>query len=88
MSERHGDQGLSPAIACEPGKREAVPTADDPPRKWCEHEDGPCQMCKEIGARVVRSEELLQGLRELYIVHGSQVYRLLRTRNDKLILQK
>jgi len=39
-------------------------------------------------ARFVRSEDLLQGHRELFILHGGQVYRLLRTRNDKLILQK
>lgn len=88
MSDLHGKHGLPPAVAGEPGKREAATAASEPPRRWCEHEDGPCQMCKEIGARVVRSEELLQGSRELFIVHGSQVYRLLRTRNDKLILQK
>jgi hemin uptake protein HemP len=46
-------------------------------------------MCQGIApARVVRSEELLLGQRELFILHGGQVYRLLRTRNDKLILQK
>ena len=37
---------------------------------------------------VVRSDHLLQGHRELRIVHGSEVYRLLVTRNNKLILQK
>ena len=26
-----------------------------------------------------RSEELLQGHREMYIIHGNQMYRLLRT---------
>lgn len=36
----------------------------------------------------VRSGELLQGGRELRIVHDSEVYRLLVTRNNKLILQK
>jgi hemin uptake protein HemP len=36
----------------------------------------------------VRSEELLRGGRELFIVHNSEVYRLLVTRNNKLILQK
>lgn len=36
----------------------------------------------------VQSEELLRGGRELKIVHGSEVYRLLLTRNNKLILQK
>ncbi len=38
--------------------------------------------------RIVRSEELLQGKRELIILHGSQIYRLIETRNGKLILQK
>lgn len=36
----------------------------------------------------VRSEELLRGGRQLRIVHGDQIYRLLLTRNNKLILQK
>ena len=36
----------------------------------------------------VCSEELLQGGRQLEIVHGSEVYRLVLTRNNKLILQK
>jgi len=46
-------------------------------------------MCRGIaGLRIVRSDELLQGQRELFIAHGGQLYRLLRTRNDKLILQK
>ena len=40
------------------------------------------------GQRIVRSEELLHGERELIILHGSQMYRLIETRNGKLILQK
>jgi hemin uptake protein HemP len=36
----------------------------------------------------VRSEELLRGSRELVIEHRGQQYRLLRTRNDRLILNK
>jgi hemin uptake protein HemP len=36
----------------------------------------------------VCSEELLRGGRQLEIVHGSEVYRLVLTRNNKLILQK
>jgi len=35
-----------------------------------------------------RSEELLGGKSEVLIVHGSEVYRLRRTRQDKLILCK
>lgn len=38
--------------------------------------------------RTVASSEILQGDRKVLIVHGSEVYRLLVTRNDKLILQK
>ena len=37
---------------------------------------------------VLRSEELFQGGRQVLILHGGETYRLLRTRNDKLILQK
>ncbi len=55
----------------------------------CQHPEDPCSLCKGMAdARVVRSEDLLQGHRELFILHAGQVYRLLRTRNDKLILQK
>lgn len=55
----------------------------------CRQADDPCAMCKGMAAvRVVRSDDLLQGQRELFILHDGQVYRLLRTRNDKLILQK
>lgn len=51
--------------------------------------DDPCTMCKGMsGARVMRSDELLQGQRKMFILHGGQLYRLLRTKNDKLILQK
>jgi len=38
--------------------------------------------------RAVRSEEILQGHKEVRIVHEGEVYRLLVTRNGKLILQK
>lgn len=45
--------------------------------------------CRDLGdVRVVRSDELLQGQRELRIIHGQDVYRLFCTRNNKLILQK
>jgi hemin uptake protein HemP len=36
----------------------------------------------------VRSDELLRGSREIVIEHRGQEYRLLRTRNDRLILNK
>jgi hemin uptake protein HemP len=38
--------------------------------------------------RTLRSEDLLQGEKEIVIVHENQLYRLRRTRNGKLILQK
>lgn len=38
--------------------------------------------------RTWHSDELLGGAKEALIVHGGEVYRLLRTRNDKLILVK
>lgn len=64
-----------------------APTQQTP--KLCERADDPCTMCKGMaGVRVLRSDELLQGHREVFILHGGQLYRLLRTRNDKLILQK
>lgn len=36
----------------------------------------------------VRSEDLLRGRREIVIDHQGQEYRLLRTRNNRLILNK
>ena len=36
----------------------------------------------------VRSESLLQGDRELQIIHGDEIYRLSVTRQGKLILHK
>jgi hemin uptake protein HemP len=38
--------------------------------------------------RLVRSEDLMQGAREVIILHNDQRYRLVETRNGKLILQK
>ena len=38
--------------------------------------------------RVIRSEELLMGRREVIIEHGSDRYRLLITRSGKLVLNK
>lgn len=36
----------------------------------------------------VRLEDLIGDGRELHITHGEEVYRLIVTRNNKLILQK
>ena len=38
--------------------------------------------------RVIPSEELLRGERQVVILHHGEAYRLLVTRNDKLLLQK
>lgn len=38
--------------------------------------------------RILRSEELLQGHKEIVIRHGEECYRLRLTRSGKLILQK
>lgn len=38
--------------------------------------------------RLIESSEILAGCREAHIVHAGEVYRLLVTRNNKLILQK
>jgi hemin uptake protein HemP len=38
--------------------------------------------------RVLRSDEILQGNREVTILHNDDRYRLLVTRSGKLILQK
>lgn len=60
-----------------------------PQAAFCHRADDPCQVCRGIaGLRILTSDELLQGRRELLITHAGQIYRLLRTRNDKLILQK
>jgi hemin uptake protein HemP len=37
---------------------------------------------------VLRSEDVLQGAREVLILHGGETYRLRVTSNDKLILTK
>jgi hemin uptake protein HemP len=38
--------------------------------------------------RKITSSSLLQGEKEILILHGEEVYRLKLTRNGKLILQK
>jgi len=43
---------------------------------------------QDHSSHVIRSEDLLQGRREIQILHEGEVYRLLVTRNGKLILQK
>ena len=38
--------------------------------------------------RQVHSRDILQGEREVWIIHGEDMYRLRETKNGKLILQK
>ena len=38
--------------------------------------------------RILRSEDLLAGEKEVLILHGDEAYRLRCTRSGKLILQK
>lgn len=40
------------------------------------------------GKRVVRSEDLFQSGREIFITHGEATYRLQITKSGKLILNK
>ena len=53
-----------------------------------EKPQSPQQHSRGAHPRCVDSEELLRGERELHIRHGDEVYRLMITRNGKLILQK
>jgi len=87
MADRSGP--IAEALGASGGAaRRSAAAATGPLARCCEHEGVACRVCRETGARVVASDELLQGARELLIVHGDQVYRLVRTRNDKLLLQK
>ena len=54
------------------------------------HPDPKPQAAKKTTSNIpsVRLEELVGDGRELHIVHGEEVYRLIVTRNNKLILQK
>ena len=42
----------------------------------------------DFTTKCIRSEDLLQGDREVVILHNQEPYRLLVTKNNKLILQK
>jgi hemin uptake protein HemP len=48
----------------------------------------PDAAAKTTGPRRIASSEILCGERLLLITHGDETYRLLVTRNNKLILQK
>jgi hemin uptake protein HemP len=59
---------------------EAADSRPDAPR--------PSQVEDKPAPRVLNSEELFAGQRTVVIQHGDEQYRLLITRNDRLILQK
>ena len=46
------------------------------------------ESCAVAEPRILHSEELFAGQRTVVIQHGDEQYRLLITRNDRLILQK
>ena len=58
------------------------PTANPPSDRASERAEVPAER------QEWRSEELLGEQTEVLIVHGNEVYRLRRTRQDKLILYK
>ena len=53
-----------------------------------EQQSPPTEMPSDLQAKVLRSEDLFEGRRQILIAHGAEVYRLLHTKNGKLILQK
>jgi len=90
MCAQHANSD-GPSTASRPPVDPQAVDPSTPPRavRLCDSRKQPCDSCTELSSvRVIRSDELLQGERELFIVHGTQVYRLLCTKNDKLILQK
>ncbi len=59
---------------------------DDPTSRAASNEDEAPE--SRAGDRVVRTEELFGDLREIWIEHDGERYRLRITRRNKLILQK
>jgi hemin uptake protein HemP len=53
-----------------------------------EQQAPPTNMPSDLQAKIHRSEDLFEGRRQVLIAHGTEVYRLLHTKNGKLILQK
>lgn len=64
-----------------PTRSDGSPPPPEPP--GAQH--GPMPPAK---VREVDSQELFQGQKTVVIRHGTEVYRLLLTRHNKLILQK
>ena len=53
-----------------------------------EQQAPPASTAAELQAKIFRSEDLFEGRRQVLIAHGTEIYRLLHTKNGKLILQK
>ncbi len=80
-----------PQVSPAPAEAGSQPLAHEVPlgKKFCDAGPGWCRVCEKMSdIPVLRSEDLLQGRREVLIIHGGDIYRLLCTRNNKLILQK
>jgi hemin uptake protein HemP len=71
---------IIPAKTQENGAKPADPAAPVPPL--------PVVASGLKQPRQVKSEALLQGDREVQIIHGEEIYRLSLTRQGKLILHK
>jgi hemin uptake protein HemP len=85
------DHSIRKTSAGPPAEPAVVPLAGGAVagKKFCEAGEGWCRVCEKMSdLPIVRSEDLLHGHREVLILHGNEVYRLLCTRNNKLILQK
>ena len=79
----------APRLSSEMTGRQIPVHEVSPGKKFCEAGPEWCRVCEKMSdIPVLRSEDLLHGRREVLIVHGEEVYRLLCTKNNKLILQK
>lgn len=48
----------------------------------------PASAAPKTQPRTIPAQELFQGLNHVLIEHDGEVYRLVKTRNNKLLLQK
>ena len=69
---------------------ETAYTTTEGTREMSENEQQvkPTEHPSEPPAKILRSEEIFEGRRQIFIAHGTEIYRLLHTKNGKLILQK
>jgi hemin uptake protein HemP len=61
---------------------------EDPDGGDVEHRSNPRGSPDVEGQRIVNSQDLLQGQKELWILHGDEMYRLRITASGKLYLTK